>query len=392
MIPGPFSSEAAAAAAGLSTIKARDALSGLVRCSLLTPLGVAGQGRPSRFRQLTPIRAAARAMADGAATQRHVDQRDAWVCELAAALPRAGSAHDASSFGRIDDDLSAVNATLQHGLVDSSSPVGAIVASRLGLYWYYRGMGPEWNTWTRLAASSSAAHEADRILAGLSFTCATGLAGRSDLGRSSLAAAEDFLREQRDEELTIRLGDAFFHVANTARATRDTDLGVQAAEAVRQQAERTGDSLSHLLAEIAALLAAANVGDSTDLLPRSEAAYTRALDCNNSYAAWSARRWGRWPRCGALTRPPGCDGRIEPSAPTCSWASIRQWGRSLSGGATGARRPIPRGGVDLRRGPRRPAAVASGGRGPRPRGTTSSRPTPTSRAPTEIAQSAKAAP
>ena len=207
LIPGPFTAEAAAAVAGVAPNIARNGVADLVRRSLLVPLGPRDSGEVSRFSQLGPIRSHARSAAPAGVRAEMASRRDTWVTELAGQQPRVGRAEEAAWYRRLDDDLPTVRATLQRCLVEAPTPAGAYVAARLGLYWYYRGMVVEWESWSRLATGSTMAHGDDRLLAGLSLACAVGLAGRSDLGAPYVEAAGSYSVDRLSEEQQIRLGE-----------------------------------------------------------------------------------------------------------------------------------------------------------------------------------------
>ena len=292
VLPGPFTAAAAAAVADLPVTGVRNALSGLVHRSLLVPLGPRTTGAASRFSQLAPIRSHGRstaASADGNAAER---RRDAWVTALAADKPRMGDVTaEAAWYQRLDDDLAAVRGTLQHCLVDEPSADGAYVALRLGLYWYYRGMVVEWERWSRCAAGSPAARPFDRLLSGLSLACAMALAGRSDLAPPYVDAVDAYVEPLDDRQL-IMLGEYLFGLSNTARATRDVQLGERVATWIRRLAAQTGDAILDLFAEIAELATQVSDGDPDALLPRIDVAHRRALELGNDYAGWSVATLG----------------------------------------------------------------------------------------------------
>ena len=152
VIPGPFTAAPAAALVERPAPEVRVLLARLVHCSLLVPLGPVAPGRPSRFTQLATVRGHA-AHAAAADSDALVAARDRWVAALATSPPPLGDAAEPDWFAALDDDLAAVRATLQHALADAPSPLGVQVASRLGLYWYYRGMMVEARHWQELATS-----------------------------------------------------------------------------------------------------------------------------------------------------------------------------------------------------------------------------------------------
>lgn len=286
LVPGPITAEAASAIGDLPADETRRLLAGLVQRSLVQPLGGRAPGRPSRFQQLSPIRAHAHA------TTRQVTakarRRDTWVTDLVDQGPRLGDASSAEWYQRLDDDRSAVQSFLQHSLFDDPTPAGGHVAPRLGLYWYFRGLVGEWEHWTQQAIKSPATTDIDRVLAGLSLACALALAGRGDLAPPLVVAADSYPLRQLGRDHALLLGDGLFAVANTVRGTRDLPLGVQTAAGVRRLADHTHDPLHDLFAEIAALLTHLDTGDPGGLIPRAEAAHAHAVEQDNLYAAWMA--------------------------------------------------------------------------------------------------------
>ena len=154
VVPGPFTADVAAALVRRPVAEVRTVLARLVHCSLLVPLGPLGAGRPSRFAQLAIVRGHAAHSGDATETAELVAARDAWVGGLVDAAPRLGDAAEPDWFAALDDDLAALRATLQHCLADAPSALGVRVASRLGLYWYYRGMMVEARQWQERAAAT----------------------------------------------------------------------------------------------------------------------------------------------------------------------------------------------------------------------------------------------
>ncbi len=291
VVPGEVTATLVATIADLPDDRVRNALTGLVHRSLVVPHAARPAGGRSRFAQLGPIRGHAHAGAsDGALTELE-GRRDAWVAATVTETPRMGGPGEASWYARLDDDLPAIRATLQRTLVERPASTGTLVASRLGLYWYYRGMGVEWERWTRLAVDCAVAEPFDRLLAGLSLGCALGLAGRSDLAPAYVDAVDSY-HHPMDRAESIMLGEFVFAVASTSRATRDLVLGRRAATHVRRLADRTGDATLDLFAEIATLESEVSTGDQVELLARSETAYERALDLGNDYAAWTVATVG----------------------------------------------------------------------------------------------------
>lgn len=286
VVLGPITADAAGAIAGLPNRDARRLVAGLVQRSLLLALGPRRPERPSRFQQLSPIRAHSRAVTPMTNYADYIERRDAWVTTLIAERPRLGHADEAQWHQRIDDDFAVIDSFLQHHLGHAVAPVGGYVPPRLGLYWYYRGLVGEWTQWTQRAAESPVVTDFDRLLAGLSLACALALAGRGDLGARFVGAVADCRLNELDPDQSLLLGDGLFAVANTFRGTRDLALVLEAAAGVRLLAAHTGDPLHELFAEIAVLLTELESATSDDLMQRTENAYAQALTHENLYAAW----------------------------------------------------------------------------------------------------------
>lgn len=307
VVPGPFTAEVAGALVSLPDDEIHHHLADLVHRSLLVPLAGRDLDRPSRFQQLSPVRAHASQSTSAEQDRVHIRRRDAWVLHRITQMPRVGSRGEAEWFQLVDDDLPAVNAFLRRNLVEEPTPAGAYAAARLGLYWYYRGMVADWERWTTHAVNTSAADSFDRLLAGLSLACALGLAGRGDLSPPYVAATDEVALEQFDHDQVLLLGDALFAVTTTARGTRDTILATRAAAGVRRVANHSGDDLHDLMAEVAALLAELGVPDPRPadldaLMSRTEVAYARAIHHTNRYTGWMIASVGA--TLGILTRQP----------------------------------------------------------------------------------------
>jgi hypothetical protein len=83
----------------------------------------------------------------------------------------------------LDDDLAALRASLHRHLVDEPGAVGLALASRLGPYWYFRGMTIEGQRWVeRASAVTDPGDPLDRAMARLNLGAAHCLQTRGDLG------------------------------------------------------------------------------------------------------------------------------------------------------------------------------------------------------------------
>ena len=285
VVPGPFTDAAAAALVDRPAAEVRTLLARLVHCSLLVPLGPQGPGRPSRFTQLATVRGHA-AHAAAAEADALVASRDRWVATLATSPPPLGDAREPAWFAALDDDLAVVRATLQHGLADAPSALGVQVASRLGLYWYYRGMMLEARRWQELATAPDAAvldQAVVRLMLGGSLT----MARRSDLGAPLITEAWEIVRGTPDAH-AVRLGEALGVLSGALFVTGDAALGATNRELIAAIAAASGDPIVALMAQLAATLASTTTAAPQDVIASASDVYERAVAAGNTFAAWMA--------------------------------------------------------------------------------------------------------
>ena len=334
----------AAALVARPVAEVRTLLARLVHCSLLVPLGPLGPGRPVAVR-------AARDRPRARRPQPRRDPRRPTCVRRARPLgrrargdraPRLGDAAEPDWFAALDDDLAALRATLQHNLVDAPSALGVRVASRLGLYWYYRGMMVEARQWQERATRSPTAIRSTGPWCG---SCSAARwpwrAGATSPCRSSRTAG----RSRATSTRRAPRRSAGHPLGRALRGGRRRGLGERNAELVAAAAAATADPTVGLLARLAAALAtAATAAPATSSPARPTCTTGRWRRTTPSSPGWprTRRRTPRWPpatsRTGMLLVGP--HGRPAPHA-------------------AGPRGPEPA------RGPRRPARA--GGRRPRRR-------------------------
>lgn len=283
VVPGPFTAELAAALAGRPVAEVRTVLARLVHCSLLVPLGPLGPGRPSRFAQLAIVRGHAAHSIDETETADLVATRDRWVAGTADRMPRLGDADEPDWFAALDDDLAALRATLQHHLVDAPSALGVRVASRLGLYWYYRGMMVEARQWQERATVPDG-DPVDRAVVRLMLGGSLAMASRRDLAVPLFEAGWAIARDAH----TARLGEALGILAGALFVAGDAGLGERNAALVATAATATGDPTVALLARLAAALSSAATAEPADVIARASDVYDRAVAADNTFVAWMA--------------------------------------------------------------------------------------------------------
>jgi hypothetical protein len=353
VVPGPFTADVAAALVRRPVGEVRTVLARLVHCSLLVPLGPLGAGRPSRFAQLAIVRGHAAHSGDATETAELVAARDAWVGGLVDAAPRLGDAAEPDWFAALDDDLAALRATLQHCLADAPSALGVRVASRLGLYWYYRGMMVEARQWQERAAASrgrSGRPAVVRLMLGGSLA----MANRRDL---ALPHIEDGWAIGGAAP-TERLGEALGILAGALFVAGDAGLGAATPRWSRRRprpppTRRSGCSPGS--PRCSPRRPRPRPPTSSRLRRRCTSGRWRRRTRSSPGWRRTRRRTPRWP---PATSPPACCGRTawSPSTARCGCARARASG--------GARRPARAGG----RRPRRPC-----GSTPRPGCTTNAR-------------------
>ncbi|MFP5219768.1 MAG: BTAD domain-containing putative transcriptional regulator [Actinomycetes bacterium] len=136
LLPGPFSVEAAAAAAGRGRDDVVVALRQLVDASLLEPVSIGS----SRFRLLETVRQVVRRTVDDATATAALDRLTAWAAdwteELEPALRGPAGVH---SLDLLDDELAVLHAALDHGLSRADPQQGVRIAASMSAVWAYRG-------------------------------------------------------------------------------------------------------------------------------------------------------------------------------------------------------------------------------------------------------------
>lgn len=287
-LPGPFTAELAQALVEGTSARhgVIDHLTRLVHRSLLVPVGPSRPGGTSRFTQLTTVRGHARYTA-GDEAREATELRDRWTVQLARSRPRLGTLTERTWMEAVDDDLAALRTTLHRNLVDAPGAAGIALASRLGLYWYFRGMTIEGRRWLeRASALESLGEPLDRAITRLNLGAAHCLQTRGDLGVPQVEAGMMALRDAADAD-PLLLGDALALLAGPLFNVGARGLLTETTAQLGLLAERSGDEHLGVLAEMSALHVLL-LGDAqaTDLLARCTAIYDRASRAGNSYAAW----------------------------------------------------------------------------------------------------------
>lgn len=282
VVPGPFTAELAAHLAGISGHHAATALAGLVHRSLLTPLGPLRAGGPSRFAQLATVRAHGLSSAPDLRTEAS-RRRDEWASALVLRVPPVGDPAELTWHAEIDDDYPSIRAALQHCLVDEPHPMGAEIAARLALYWFYRGMSVEWRRWVTVAHHGEAADPYDQLLVDASHASIIGLAEGADLCRAWMDDLVGF-PYPLDRAQTCWLGQYLPAISSAAWLTGAIDVCRRASAWIRDTADQTGEPQLDLFAHVTALLTLDPNDPSTALA--IEDCYQRADAADNFYARW----------------------------------------------------------------------------------------------------------
>jgi hypothetical protein len=135
------------------------------------------------------------------------------------------------------------------------------VASRLGLYWYYRGMMVEARQWQERAAAAEG-DPVDRAVVRLMLGGSLAMANRRDL---ALPHIEDGWAIGGAAP-TERLGEALGILAGALFVAGDAGLGARNTALVAAAATATADPTVGLLARLAAVLSTAATAAPADVL------------------------------------------------------------------------------------------------------------------------------
>ena len=287
-VPGAFTADLARALVEGTSARSGviDHLTRLVHRSLLVSVGPSRPGGASRFTQLATIRGHALHTA-GDEAREAVELRDRWAVGLVRSRPRLGAPAERTWMEALDDDLAAVRASLHRNLVDDPGAAGLALASRLGLYWYFRGMAIEGQRWAeRAAAVTDPGDPLDRATALLNLGAAHCLQTRGDLGVPHVEAGLAAVRGAAEVD-PLRLGDGLSVLVGPLFNVGARTLLREVTAHLRRLAARSRDEHLHVLAEISELHVLLLDGAPTaQLLSRCTAIRDRAAEVGNSYAMW----------------------------------------------------------------------------------------------------------
>ncbi|HWH28867.1 MAG TPA: tetratricopeptide repeat protein [Mycobacteriales bacterium] len=154
VLPGPFSVQAAAAAAGRSRDEVVPVLGRLVNASLLEPVTVGG----SRFRLLETVRQVVRSTVDDRTATRALDGVLSWAADWTEELePALRGPTGVRALDRMDDELPVLHAALEHGLAQRDPQHAVRIAAAMSAAWAFRGHLADGQRWLdrALAAADS---------------------------------------------------------------------------------------------------------------------------------------------------------------------------------------------------------------------------------------------
>ena len=150
IVSGPVTLDAVrslCAEAPLTDDRAPDLVSGLVHQSLLAAIRPTRTGGPTSFRQLVPTRAHADLHLDAAERAAVQAAQDKWVIGYVLTAPLDGRIGQAAASVWVEDNVTAVRATLTSTLVSNPDPVSLDLLARLMFFWFERGRMVEARRW-----------------------------------------------------------------------------------------------------------------------------------------------------------------------------------------------------------------------------------------------------
>ncbi|GLZ50179.1 hypothetical protein Acsp06_63640 [Actinomycetospora sp. NBRC 106375] len=296
VLPGPFTAAAAAAVAGTTPVVAADLLADLAHRSMVVARGPAGAGRPSRFSQLTIVRAhAARALHDADETAAAQDRRDAWIEHLVAAGPRLGTPEDLARSRALADDAAALRSTLQHTLIEDPSARGARIMADLGaLFWFQHDATLEGTRWIEIAHALCATGPGDvpavaALRVAISAATAQAFARRLDLAAPICdQALEDLAGARLDGEQELLTGDALVVLSTSLGFSGAPERAATVLGAATDIVARTADPTLTLVHRVRTRMADLGRGDPDDVVAALGDSYREASRVDNWFGAWIA--------------------------------------------------------------------------------------------------------
>jgi DNA-binding SARP family transcriptional activator len=290
ILNGPFTLEAAAGLCRLAPLQpehAMELVAGLAHRSLLTPTGPPRRGGPSRFTQLVPIRAHARA----AQPDQPVETLDAvertlnsWTIEHVLAGPSIGQPGQSAWYDWLDDNAAAVRACLESCLAHRPRHDGLRLVDALIVYWHDRNGLIEGTRWARQTLDLPHLDPYDQAWATCLYGCAAALGDEPKHSRAHLTTALPLITRPPAERRTdsARL---LVLVAASAWTADLHDLALNTATAATRLCDEP-----HVLLPAKAMIAASHLltGDPTRALDEATAVLDANREADNHFAAMFA--------------------------------------------------------------------------------------------------------
>ncbi|MCD2191955.1 AAA family ATPase [Actinomycetospora endophytica] len=297
VLPGPFTVAAAAAAAGIAPVVAADLLADLTHRSMVVARGPAGPGRPSRFSQLTIVRAhAARALDDAGEKAAAQDRRDAWIERLATeGRPRLGTPEELARSRALADDAAALRSALQHTLIEDPSPRGPEIIAGLGaLFWFQHDATLEGTRWVEIAHTLCATDPDDvapvtALRVSIGSATAQAFAGRLDLAAPLCdGALRDVARVRLDPDQELLSGDALVVLSTSLGFAGEPERAAVALGAAADIVRRTSDPTLTLVHRVRTRMAELGRSAPGEVLAALAEVYREASSVDNWFGAWLA--------------------------------------------------------------------------------------------------------
>jgi predicted ATPase/DNA-binding SARP family transcriptional activator len=294
VLPGPFTAAAAAAVAGTSVERVADLLADLTHRSLLSARRTPAPGRPTRFSQLTIVRAhAGRALDTAEESTRVRDRRVAWFLDLVAHHPRLGDPAERAWSDAIADDLPTLRAVLHETLVERPSALGVRVIAGLGtMFWYQRDATLEGRRWIELAGEVAGRVDVPAstgLRLAIDLATIRAFAGRADLAspvREHVLAELAHLDLAGDEAVAV--GDAVLLLAVCLGLAGDAEQARTVLEVAESMARRTGDRVLALLCRTRVVLSEVGRRAPDAVFRDAVSLHADAEAVDNRFAAWLA--------------------------------------------------------------------------------------------------------
>jgi predicted ATPase/DNA-binding SARP family transcriptional activator len=283
-LAGPFTAEAAAAAAGVADCEVVQLLAQLTHRCLLVAEPAAGPQAISTFRQLATVRAhAAQRLSGSMEAGEASERRDAWVRTLLARRPRLGHADEKAWFVQLEADYATIRLVLNERLTQPADPTWLSLGGGMMCFWYFRSRLHEGGSWLSAAIDGWAPDldPAEMGKARLRMAVNLLLQNRPDQAQTyvdaGLAQVTDRQTSDRDE-----LSEILVALATTAWGINDIVVLHRAHRLLDQVADHGDpDMLLHL--DAVAAVVDLHDKDLPEVARCAEVVYRRAEQLNNHW-------------------------------------------------------------------------------------------------------------